>query len=367
MRPILCLTLLVATLACADPEPQAYRWLQEGSYFKLYSMYLEEFVRVHPKTLVVIYDSSEFSQKVMAELESVNAKLAQKGIKLVLAKMFHGDSDRHIINWNVRHYPHLRLFVGEEVYLDLNMYPSSDNVYNELTRVLAADDRITEIATEADLERFQKESFAFYLRFPPNRSELTYFLEKIQQLDNSLKVYYTTSPQLDAFKSHKPDDLVVGFRRPFEDQIKFLSSETYLDRSTILSFYHAFRQPDVHYLDEDLLYSILSKKIRCVVFFEDDEVPGRVANFKRVAFSNKSSLLFVVAKPNSPAGAELMEYARIQKGSGDVIRILSFSEKDVLTYPVGVKTYDDMNEAVQLFNRGVLDPIEEGPLIDGEL
>ena len=347
--------------------PTTPKWIKEGSYFKLYSMYLDEFVVENQKTLVVIYDSSEFSHSVLAEVESVCAKLAQKGIKLTLAKMFHGDGDRHIINWNVHHFPHLRLFVGEEVYIDLNMYPSSDNVYNELTRVLSANDTITEIKTEDDKERYLAEPLAFYLRIPRAKQELVYFLEKIQQLDNRVKVYFTFSPELDPFGSHKPENMVVGFRRDFDQQIKVLSSENRLDRATILKFYHAYRQPDVHTLDEELLYSILSKKIRSVVFFEEDEIQRRVDDFKRLAFTHKGLFLFVLANPKTPAGAELMDFAKIEKGTGDAIRILTFKEKDLTAYPVGTTNFDEMSTAINLFNKGALEPLSDGPFVDGEL
>lgn len=368
MNPLFLTAL--AFLCLLQPSlqtPATPRWVKEGSYFKLYSMYLDEFVVENQKTLVVIYDSSEFSHSVLAEVESVCSKLAQKGIKLTLAKMFHGDGDRHIINWNVHHYPHLRLFVGEEVYIDLNMYPSSDNVYNELTRVLSANDTITEIKTEADKERYLAEPLGFYLRIPRAKQELVYFLEKIQQLDSRVKVYYTFQPELDPFGSHKPADMVVGFRRDFEEQVKVLSSESRLDRATILKFYHAYRQPDVHILDEDLLYSILSKKVRSVVFFEEEEVQRRVEDFKRLAFTHKGLFLFVLAKAQTPAGAELMDFAKIERGAGNAIRILSFKEKDVTAYPVGAASFDDMNDAINLFNKGALEPLSDGPFVDGEL
>lgn len=361
------LHLLLLSAVLADSPPQKSDWIYEGTYVKLYSMYLDEFVRQHPKTLVVVYDTSAFSQTVLAEIESVHEKLAQKGVKLNLAKIFHGDAERHIIQWNVHHFPHLRLFVGEEVYTDLNMYPSSDNVYNELTRILAANDTITEIASQADKDRFQNEPVAFYLRFPPSRSDLVYFLEKIQQLDEEIKVYYTTHPDLDPFNSHKPSDTVVGFKRNFDDKIKFIASESKLDRNNILSFYHAYRHPDVHMLDEELLYSILSKKIRSVVFFEDDEKIERLLAFRRLAFLHKNVFLFVVAKPQSPAGRELREFSHIDNDAGDVIRILSFRENDVQTYPVSIQSFEEMNEAVTLFNKGALQPISDGPFVDGEL
>lgn len=359
--------LLLSTIALAQEAPASYDWIREGSYFKLYSMYLEDFIKEHPKTLVVIYDSSPFSQAVLTEIESIHGKLAQKGIKLHLAKLFHGDAERHIITWNVHHFPHLRLFVGEEVYLDLNMYPSSDNVFNELTRVLGADDTIAEIATAEDKERFLKEPLAFYMRFPKEKTEFIYFLEKIQQLDSRIKVYYTHKPELDPFKAVKPEDLVVGFRRDFDDPIRFIASEDRLDRNSILSFYHAYRQPDVHHLDEELLYAILSKKIRSVVFFEDEEKHDRIANFRRTAFQYKNEFMFVIAKPNSPAGVELRDFARIESGAGDVIRILVFGEKDVATFPVGLRSAAEMDQAISLFNKGALDQISDGPFIDGEL
>lgn len=374
LLPLLLLSLALAHVSDTDADHATHAtpkkkedWIREGTYVKLYSMYLEEFVKEHPKTLVVVYDTSAFSQSVLQEIESVHAKLAQKGVKLNLGKMFHGDAERHLIQWNIHHFPHLRLFVGEEVYIDLNMYPSSDNVYNELTRILSANDNVIEIQTEKDKDRFLSEPLAFYLRMPPHQTDLVYFLEKIRQLDDRIPVYYTTRPELDPFNSHKPSDLVVGFRRNFDEKVKFIASESRLDRNAILSFYHAFRQPDVQMLDEELLYSILSKKIRSVVFFDDAEKIERLQHFRRLAFIHKNEFLFVLAKPQSPAGRELREFSHIDNNAGDVIRILNFRENDVQTFHVGIVGFEEMNEAVTLFNRNALDPISDGPFVDGEL
>ena len=264
---LLITALVVQTSFLQDTDPQTFKWIQEEGYFKLYGAYLEEFIKQNPKTLVVVYDSSVLSQKVMKEIENIHEKLEAKGVKLHLAKLFHGDSDRHVILWNIRRFPFLRLYVGEEVYTDLNMYPSSANVYSELVRILENSDDIIEINDEKTKTAFLSEPLAFYLRFPAQRTDLIYFLEKLQQLDSRVRVYYTHKPEFDAFKNFNPDHYVLGIRQHFDSQIKFLSSPTGFDRNTILSFFHAYKNEDYRVLDEDLLYEIVTKKIRTVVYF----------------------------------------------------------------------------------------------------
>ena len=366
-RVLLLSILLLHTCHSLEESASGHRWIKEGVYYKLYGMYLEDFIKEHPKTLVVIYDTSTFAQTVLSEIESIHTKLAQKGLKLNLAKLFHGDSERHVINWNVRQFPHLRLFVGEEVYSDLNMFPSSTNVLAELNKILSADQTITEIYSQETKEVFLHEKLAFYLRFPKNQPDWIYLLEKIQQLDSTVKVYYTHDPLLDPFSSHKPNDLVVGFRRNFDDPIRFIASDHRLDRQSILSFYHAYRIPDVRSLDEELLYDIFSRKIRSVVFFDEESASQRISDFKRVAFQHKNTFLFVLADSSSAVGQELLPLVKAEKGSGDFIRIIDFREKDVDVYAVEADDYDVILKGVARFNSGSLEPITDGSFIDGEL
>lgn len=367
MKRLLLSILLLITCNCHEESASGHRWIKEGAYYKLYGMYLEDFIQEHPKTLVVIYDTSSFAQTVLSEIESIHAKLAQKGLKLHLAKLFHGDSERHVLNWNVRQFPHLRLFVGEGVYTDLNMFPSSTNVLAELNNILAADETISEIFSQETKDVFLQEPVAFYLRFPKNQPDWIYFLEKIRQLDSKVKVYYTNDPLLDAFSSHKPDDLVVGFRRNFDEPIRFIASDRRLDRPSILSFYHAYRIPDIRSLDEELLYDIFSRKIRSVIFFDEFSNDQRIADFRRVAFQHKNTFLFVWVISESVVGRELLQLMNTPKDNGDSLRIIDFREKDVDIYAVNSDDYDSILRGVASFNSGTLEPLTDSPFIDGEL
>ena len=350
---LLITALAAQTTLLQEENPQTFKWVQEAGYFKLYGAYLEEFIKQHPKTLVVVYDSSALAQKVMKEIESIHDRLEQKGIKLHLAKLFHGDSDRHVILWNIKRFPFLRLYVGEEVYVDLNMYPSSANVYSELVRILESSDEITEINDEKSKAAFLSEPLAFYLRFPEERTELVYFLEKIQQLDSRVRVYYTNKPEFDTFKNFNPEHHVMGIRQHFDSQVKFMSSPTGFDRNTILSFFHAYKNEDYRALDEDLLYEIVTKKVRTLVYFNAKNDKKKLLEFKRLGFTFKNAILFVVAKPDQPSTKELKEITKVADDEQDTAVLIDFNEEAYELFPVSLNSYEEMLEDVNAFNAGV--------------
>ena len=350
---LLITALVVQATVPQEHEPQVFKWVQEEGYFKLYGAYLEEFIKQHPKTLVVVYDSSVLSQKVMKEIENIHDKLEEKGVKLHLAKLFHGDSDRHVILWNIRRFPFLRLYVGEEVYTDLNMYPSSANVYSELVRILESHDDIIEINDERTKTAFLNEPLAFYMRFPAERTDLIYFLEKLQQLDSRVRVYYTHRPEFDAFKNFNPDHHVLGIRQHFDSQIKFLSSPTGFDRNTILSFFHAYKNEDYRVLDEDLLYEVVTKKIRTVAYFNAKNDKKKLLEFKRLGFTFKNSILFVLAQPDQPSTKELKNITRVVDDEHDTAVLINFHEDSYDLYSVSLNSYEEMLEDVNAFNAGI--------------
>ena len=349
---ILTATMLLKITFLQEDDSKSFKWIQEGGYYKLYGAYLEEFIRQHPKTLVVVYDSSPFAQKVMKEIENIHDQLEEKGIKLNLAKLFHGDSDRHVILWNIKRFPFLRLYVGEEVYTDLNMYPSSANVYSELVRILENSDDITEIKDEKSKQKFLNESLAFYLRFPESRSDLVYFLEKVQQLDSRVRVYYTNKPEFDVFKNYKPDNFVMGVRQDFDTQVKFMSSLTGFDRHTILSFFHAYKNEDYRILDEDLLFEIMTKKMRTIVYFNAQNDKKKLLAFKNAGFVFKNSILFVVAQPDQPSTREFKELTRVTEEEHDVAVLVDFNEEAYELFPISLNSSEELIRDINTFNAG---------------
>ena len=347
-------TILLIQITLQQDDSEAWQYPREGGYYKLYGANLENFIRKYPKTLVVVYDTSIFAEKVMKEIESIHDKLSTKGLKLNLAKLFHGDSDRHVINWNIKRFPFLRLYVGEEVYVDLNMYPSSENVFKELLRILENPDEIQEIKDEEGLERFMAEPLAFYFRFPEERRELIYFLEKLQQLDSKVKVYYTHLPEFDAFKSHKPENYVLGIRQYFDTQVRFIASPSLIDRPAILNFYHAYKCEDYKLLDEDLLYDIITKKIKTVVYFDVKKNKKRLADFKNAGFMFKNSFLFVLAQIGNAATNEIGSMIGYHQNETDVINIIEFKENHHNVFNITINSLEGMTTDINDYFTGML-------------
>ena len=353
------ITILLTQITLQQTDPEPWHFTQKEGYYKLYGANLEDFIHRNPKTLVVVYDTSKFAEKVMTEIVSIHDKLSSKGLKLNLAKLFYGDSDRHVISWNIKQFPFLRLYVGEEVYVDLNMYPSSDNVYKELVRILENPDEIQEIKDEEGLDRFLSEPLAFYLRFPEERREFVYFLEKLQQLDSNVKVYYTHLPEFDAFKSYKPENYVLGIRQYFDTQVKFIVSPDLTDRQTVLSFYHAYKSEDYKQLDEDLMFDIIAKRIRTVVYFDAERNKPQLANFKKVGFQFKNSFLFVLAELGKPATDEIALMVGYSNNQTDAIKIIDFKEDHHDVFNITMTSLQEMRRDIEDYYSGMIGVVEK--------
>ena len=350
--------IFLVQISFQQEDSESWHFAQEEGYYKLYGANLEDFIRQNPKTLIVVYDTSLFAEKVMNEIKSIHGKLSASGLKLNLAKLFHGDSDRHVITWNIKQFPFLRLYVGEEVYVDLNMYPSSENVHKELLRILENSDEIQEIKDDESLERFLQEPLALYLRFPEERREYVYFLEKLQQLDSRVKVYYTHLPEFDVFKSYKPENYVLGIRQFFDTQVRFIVSPDPFDRQIVLNFYHAYRNEDYKQLDEDLLFDIITKKIRTVVYFDVEKNKSRLANFKKAGFQFKNSFLFVVAQFDNPATQEIALMAGYRQNATDSINIIDFKEDHHNVFNITMTSLDGMTRDINDYYTGMIGVVD---------
>ena len=363
MKTLTLITSLLVFQACLNLEETntVVEWELDGGYSRLYGMHVEDFIKKHQKSLIVVYDSSAFSAKIMEEIQKVHEILSEEGLKLNLAKLFHGDTDRHVITWNIKKFPFLRLYFGEEVYIDLNMYPSSTNIYNELTRILNSDDNIIEINSQDKVDQFNKEPKAFYLRFPFEQTENIYFLEKVRQLDSSIPVYYTNQPEFDVFKSFDPNQVVIGMKMSQTESKKMITTPEKLDRPTVLSFYHAYKNPDFKFLDEDTLFMITSKKMRTFVYFDEAGLTERQISFQRAAFAFKSTLLFIVPKLDNSAYTEIKRMCKVSTRKKDQMRILDFTEDDVVVYDISTKDYESILEGIKSFNAGILEPYQPNP------
>lgn len=358
----LVLSLLVfQTYILLEETNTVIDWELDAGYYKLYGMHVEEFIKQNPKSLVVVYDSSAFSAKIMEEVVKVHEILSEQGRKLTLAKLFHGDTDRHVITWNIQKFPFLRLYFGEEVYLDLNMYPSSTNIYNELIRTLNSDDNIIEIDSQSKVDQFNKESRAFYLRFPADLKENIYFLEKIRQLDSTVPVYYTNLPEFDVFKVYDPSNVVIGMKQSQSEFKKMVTTPEKLDRQQVLSFYHAYRTPDFKFLDEDTLFLITSKKMRTFVYFDEAGINERQVQFQRAAFAFKSTLLFVVPRSDNAAYDEIKRMCKVTTRRKDLMRIIEFIEDELIVYNISIKDSQSIFEDIRSFNAGTLEPYKPNP------
>ena len=220
--------------------------------------------------------------------------------------------------------------------------------------VMTHNDKITLIDSDAKVEKFNKEPFAFYLRFPADQTHYIDLLKKFQMLDSSLKVYYTNKAAYDPFESYNPKELVVGFRRNFDDGDKFLASEKKLNQVSIHNFFELFRHGEMHKLTKELAKEMTANRIRSIVLFDNGEKSELLTQFKNISAHLKQILRFIHADMNDEQSKELASFARVSEGELPQIRIIDTVDNKQRVFEVKASTADEIAQVIDQFNKGEL-------------
>ena len=332
----------------------SYKQEMDGNLFRVYGVDFSHFIKNNPVSLVALHNNSTFSQQVVKTLHELERKFLSENIPIKVARMAVREASSYLNLWHVKHVPHIRLYIGEEVYDDFRAYPSLDNIFTWAIRVLDSPDKITLIDSEAKVAQFQKEPFAFYLRFPAEQTFFIDLLRKFQKLDRSLKVYYTNKPAYDVFESHNPKDVVVGFKRPFDDGDKFLASEKKLNQGAVRNFFELFRHPEIHQLNEELIRKLKEKRPRAIILFDAGERTPLLEQFAKAAAFHKLNIMFIRASVGQPETRELAELARVDKSGLPVIRIVDTVEDHQRVFEVVGQTAAEIGESLERYAKGEL-------------
>ena len=348
---LLTLTILSSSYA------QVNNWRQENGIYEVYGVTLEKFFEIHPFTLLLIYDDSEMSKDILDYLPKLQAEFISHKFGTVVAKMRKGDGPRWLHNWSVYQLPYFRLCFGEEVSTSTRMFLSYENVFNWVDQIQGNTMRIINVDSKKIKEEFMQESNAFYLRYDPSKTNYFEMLTKFQKIDKSVKVYYATNPAYDVFDNYKKDDVVIGFKRNFEDPIKYLSSPDKLNADNIHQFFHTYREPQLNDLTPELLDLIFTKKIRSAFFVSTNSDPKLLEAFKFVAFEQKANILFVVG-----VLADLDDQKKEElflKNTNEVqIRIITFEKSATRVYEIEGSNLSELSDKFHKFNMNGLIPMK---------
>ena len=321
---MLRITFLLLAAACLSA---AAKYEQDGNLYRIYGIDLENFLKDYPLTLVVLHDRTRHSEAVLNTMQDLEVRFLTDRIPVRIAKMQARDGPRWFKLWHAHHLPFLRLFIGDGVYADFKGQPTFKRVRDWVMEIVDNSDRVVEITTEAQLQAFKAEPFAFYLRFPADKAgEYVEMLRKFKKLDRRLQVYYTTNPALDAFEKHNPKETVVAINRDFDDGNKVLGSERKLNAEAIQSFFHSFRVPDSSRLTPEIAERIIAHKVSAAVLFQKEHDEAQVEEFRRSAYRNKHHFIFVVADLDTKEGKALASLAKVTEADLPALRILDYFE-----------------------------------------
>ena len=339
------LLLLLGDMVIAAPET-----LKEGNLYKIYGVNLEKFLKAHPITLFALHDRSAFSEQVIETLDKLQPVLAEEGFtKLRIAKMEDRSAPRWVHLWRADDKPFLRLYVGDGLFTDLKHFPSFKNIHEWVTKALSASKDIIEITDDDIKKQFKREELAFYMRFPANQTHYLSLLRNFRRLDPRIKVYYTTNRMFDAFDKFRPNDIVVGIQRNFDDGLKVMAHDKKVTTDTVQRFFDIYRTPDVQEANSTVIDEILSKKRRTVVLFQKGEKDELYKDFKDTAFKNKESFLFVHADPETETGRQLLEAISLEEADLPAIRVVHYANNQFGTFEVQLGNEEELSEQLNQF------------------
>ena len=350
MRTVQLALLTMMIFSPSFGQQKMNNWREENGIFELYGNSLENFLDIHPLSLILVYDESEQSKEVLELLPSIEKKMSEKNSSILVGKMRSNDGPRWTYFWNTGKLPRFRFCISSAVSVSLKAYPNIENIVDWVSEIYKNSARITKIDSNKIKDKFQQEPNAFYLRFNPENYDYVDLLGKLQMLSNKMKIYYATNPAFDVFDNFNSEDVVIGFRRTFEDPVKFMSSPNKLNAENILRFFESFYQPTTYDLTKDLLEEILNKKITTAFFFGSSRQSKILDAFNYVAFEQKTNFLFAIALSASILTEEFRQAMDLTKDNEDQIRILEFDGKKFRVYKVVSEDLAGISNEFSQFN-----------------
>lgn len=358
-KKILILLFQLICLGISSSDSPLPNWKQEKGVYEVYGITLEKFFELHPITLVLLYDDSRLSSQTVEMLPELFQEFSENQINVVVAKMRKTDGPRWYHHWKAQHLPYFRLHVGENVSVTLRAFPDQENVFNWVSEIYKNQRRVYEIKNQEIKKRFHSEPNAFYLRFSPKKDNYYQMLTKLQMVSLDVQIYYSTNPAFDVFDNSKADEVVIGFKRNFDDKLKFLSSADKLNSDNIQRFFHSYKEPIVNHLSEDLLNKIMTDRIRSAFFFGSDSSSSVLEAFKFVGFEQKPNILFVLVDTKDKFAEEVRKYMHVSEKQENEMRIIEHDGDDFRVYVIQGRTVSEIVSEFDKFNKNELPEIHE--------
>lgn len=353
------LLLLLLGLAHADSlDPTIQNWRQEQGVYTVYGITLEKFLELHPFTIICIHDDSAESTAALSLLPELHSLFTKKHIHVVVAQMRKNDGPRWFYEWNVRKLPYFRFSVGDGVSATTRDFPTVDSLFSWVTSIYNNQKAVIEVTSEDMKRRFHEEPNAFYLRFNPQKEDYFELLTKFQMLSPNLRVFYSKTAAYDVFDKFNADDVVIGFKRDFEEPLKVLASPDKLNRDNIQRFFNSYREPSSVDLTEELLDDIIAKKTRSVFYFGSNPTSKSLEAFRYIAFEQKDNFLFVTVGSEESLESAAKKRLHIDEDLFDDIRIIDFDGTDFQVLKVEGTTLQEISANFEKFGHTKLPEVD---------
>lgn len=350
VRPLLLLLLGLAAVRCSDHAATSLpNWREDQGIYEVYGNTFDRFLELHPFTLLLIHDTTPESKEALELLPELRLMFAKHSVNVVIATMRRNDGPRWMHEWSVRKLPYFRFTVGDDVSVSFRSYPTVDSIFHWVTRLYRNQMSIVQVNSEDMKRRFHAEKNAFYLRYNPAKEDYFELLTKFQMVSPHLRVFYATNSAYDVFDKFNAEDVVIGFKRDFEEPLKVLTSPDKLNRDNIWRFFASYREPSTVDLSEELLEHILEEKVRTAFYFGANINSKTLEAFRYIAFEQKDNFLFVVVGSDEALEAQAKKRLLIDEDTFDDIRIVDFDARTSRVFKVTGTTLQDISASFEKF------------------
>lgn len=340
--------LFLATLIVTCVFTMTYE--KVGHLLKVHASHLDNFLMEHPNTLYLLLNETEGDEKILEVFHKLQFELERRNYPVALVYSTLRQSSSLRSRWQRHHTPLIRLFIGDGVYDDFHGKIELERLEHWVRRIMDAPTRPIKIESALEIERFKKEEFAMYLRFPKENEDLLRVMTKFIQVSPELNVYYTTEPELDAYDIKDPAKLILGFRRPFDEGDRYIASEDKIDQHLLINFFYHLRTPHLKSLTDKDFNEITGTKIRSIILFDDENSSGLRADFRRVAAYMREGLHFFHTKSDDKNFEALAQYAKVDPTKLPQIRIVDNLYDQDRVFEVIAKDLFQLEAEIKKFN-----------------
>lgn len=252
--------------------------------------------------------------------------------------------------FGIKGFPTLKFFINGEP-VDYSGAREEEPIYNWIQKKTGpASKEITEVA---DFEKFQKKSVAVLLVYPEGDTKTVDKYQTVAANYDDLAFAHTSSSEIKETLGLTKDIGVVVFR-DFDDGIKKKEFKGFYPED-VKEFIDDVKFPLVMEFNQQAAERIFGGEKSAIIFFADKPNEELLNNFRELAKTYKSEILFSHSKISQDLGARLAEYIGITAADENSARIVKFAGGNLNKYKCDGNDRSSLEKCLKDFKTGSLE------------